>query len=222
MDIYIVELYNTGLQRWMIPYDFQEANSQGNIYYMTRVDRIDKDRIVRQARKHHIRYRAYQECYARSSGYRSAFFRENGEKNHCRYCGKRLTKSSTFVDHVIPVAKAKSDKWARFLLKIRGINNVNDVRNLVPACYRCNKRKGTKMGLWVLRGWIGMPKFFIAIRTIFYLAIVIGVGALIWTQEVSPALGGISFLDYVDHFVPIRLYWSEFVSALQNFGPRLP
>ena len=59
------------------------------------------------------------------------------------------------VDHLIPVARAKKGGFARQMLKEEGIANVNDVRNLVPSCRRCNRRKGTKMGVWYIRGILG-------------------------------------------------------------------
>ena len=47
------------------------------------------------------------------------------DKNHCRYCGKRLNKNNRVIDHVIP--------WSR------GGRNGDD--NLVLACERCNMKK---------------------------------------------------------------------------------
>ena len=36
-----------------------------------------------------------------------------------------------------------------------GISDINDVKNLVPSCEKCNSKKGSKMGLWLIRGDIG-------------------------------------------------------------------
>ena len=38
--------------------------------------------------------------------------------------------------------------------------SVNDIRNLAPACRDCNSKKSDKMGLWVVRGWLGKYKLY--------------------------------------------------------------
>jgi hypothetical protein len=50
------------------------------------------------------------------------------DKNRCRYCGKRLTKSNRVIDHVVP--------WSR--------GGRNEDSNLVLACRDCNYIKGDK------------------------------------------------------------------------------
>ena len=60
------------------------------------------------------------------------------------------------VDHIIPIDKVQHDWKYRLLMKLSGMNNVNDICNLTPACERCNKRKGKKIGLrYYLKGKIG-------------------------------------------------------------------
>ena len=66
-----------------------------------------------------------------------------------------MKKEYLVVDHLVPVAKTKKSTLARNLLYVRGIDNVNDWRNLAPSCYRCNSRKSDKMGLWYIRGILG-------------------------------------------------------------------
>ena len=46
----------------------------------------------------------------------------------CYYCGEALAFQMITIDHVKPVK--------------RGGSNANT--NLVPSCYRCNQRKGSK------------------------------------------------------------------------------
>lgn len=41
------------------------------------------------------------------------------------------------------------------VLRLNGINDINDTRNLVPACRKCNSRKGANTGIWIIRGLIG-------------------------------------------------------------------
>lgn len=40
-------------------------------------------------------------------------------------------------------------------MKIKGIHNINDVKNLISSCSKCNSRKSDKMGLWIIKGEIG-------------------------------------------------------------------
>lgn len=51
-------------------------------------------------------------------------------KRLCVYCGVKLTTANISKDHVVP-------------LKLLGSNSI---RNIVPACRRCNSRKNTKTG----------------------------------------------------------------------------
>jgi hypothetical protein len=93
------------------------------------------------------------------------------------------------IDHLIPVAKAKVSSYARFCLKLHGITNVNDVRNLVPSCDRCNRKKGAKMGLWVVRGRLGKYKLYWIIRRILIIALIVFavIGAWNLFMEFGPA-----------------------------------
>lgn len=101
--------------------------------------------------------RAKEEMFFRGSSYRYDFIRANpGFHGYyiCRYCGKPLKKDKMTVDHRIPVRKAETS-WLYRKLLMRYPRGVNDVRNLVPACEKCNKRKGSKTGIWLLRGYTG-------------------------------------------------------------------
>lgn len=71
-----------------------------------------------------------------------------------------MTKKTLTVDHLIPVKKAQTSKFARWLLHKEKIENVNDIRNLIPACETCNKRKSSKMGIWLIRGAVGKHQKF--------------------------------------------------------------
>lgn len=104
----------------------------------------------------------------RSSNYRKTFFDENTGnwregKYQCVYCGRRLRKEQVSVDHLISVRKTQCSKHYLKLLRKVGFETVNDVRNLVPACKRCNSRKGSKGGWWIVRGLLGRHREFWAI-----------------------------------------------------------
>lgn len=92
--------------------------------------------------------------------YRKTFFEANEpncgqERFFCAYCGLPVHRDKITVDHLIAVKKAQRSKF--YLEKLRELDceSVNDVRNLVACCKRCNSRKGTKAGSWVLRGILG-------------------------------------------------------------------
>lgn len=121
--------------------------------------------------------------YMRSTNYRYNFLKKNGgirhkwKYYHCSYCGRICRKENIVIDHLIPVYKVSfgpHKKYWRKRLRSQGIANVNDIRNLVPACNRCNRKKGTKTGLWLLRGRIGQSfKFWCFYKPIKWFAIII-------------------------------------------------
>lgn len=99
--------------------------------------------------------------YQRSKNYRYQFIKNNpgylGDYRHyhCVYCGRKISKKEMQVDHVVSVYQAKHSILARLFLKINGINDVNDPKNLVPSCAKCNKRKGKYSNGWVISAIIG-------------------------------------------------------------------
>lgn len=119
--------------------------------------------------------------YERSTNYRSKFFSNEKKKKkyHCAYCGRKLKEEDVEVDHLVPVIKAKNNWLVRFSLRLNGIKNINDPKNLVAACQKCNRKKSSKMGLWVIRGAIGRYKMFWFIRnTLLVLLLLAAVYAL--------------------------------------------
>ena len=117
--------------------------------------------------------------YERSDDYRKNFLKYNkgvfGSGNyHCSYCGKILSPQKMRVDHLIPIHRVKKFGFARILMWFEGIRNINDVKNLVPACERCNSKKSSNMGLWLIKGewgrhiwnWIILRSFLLAVFVI--------------------------------------------------------
>ena len=51
------------------------------------------------------------------------------DKGVCQYCGKKLTKSSSTLDHVIPRSKGGTLTW----------------NNIVLCCVSCNQKKGNRL-----------------------------------------------------------------------------
>lgn len=109
-------------------------------------------------KKNRIRCEILRREHVRSSDYRKTFF----EKTYfprswtlCAYCGLPVTVENLTVDHIIPVDKVRKTHSAKWLMELLSIKDVNEYKNLCGACKRCNSRKRAKMGLWVIRGFIG-------------------------------------------------------------------
>lgn len=126
--------------------------------YYTYVNKPKKE--IKRLQKENIRYSCYRVEYERASNYRQTFFQRTEGPYRCRYCNKKLPKDKVFVDHIIPVAKTQKSKTARLMLAVRRCGNVNDIRNLAPACRSCNSKKSDKMGIWIIRGWLGKYKIY--------------------------------------------------------------
>lgn len=116
------------------------------------------------------------EDFARNSSYRQFYFKNEvpywGNRYRCIYCGRFLKKEDVTIDHIIPIYKAEHCISARMLMKILGLKTVNDYGNLGAACEKCNKKKGSKMGLWAIRGMLGKNKWFWRVRFTTYVIIV--------------------------------------------------
>ena len=128
---------------------------------------LQSERAVKKIKyycqNHKLRFRINNSLGTRSGDYRRIFFIYNkpafGNKYICAYCGRLLNKDKVTVDHLYPIGKAsKSLKYQKKLNK-RGVRNINEPKNLVPACKRCNALKSAKTGLWILRGKIGRYKY---------------------------------------------------------------
>lgn len=145
---------------------FTEKKNHIGPYFSIEVPGMDSWQIRTMLKIHGYKYRAYDKRYERASNYRKVFFENNKGPYRCAYCGKRLRPDTLEVDHLIPVAKAKSETSVRALLQICGIRNVNDPKNLVAACHKCNHKKLDHMGFWPIRGAIGRHKIIWTIRDI--------------------------------------------------------
>ena len=115
--------------------------------------------------------------YTRSTTYRAEYFKHNkptvGGMYRCIYCGRYFPRDKITIDHIIPVYAAQHSLMTRIGMKIIGLDTINDVKNLGAACKRCNKRKGKKTGLWVIRGALGKTRWFWVARFLFWATIVI-------------------------------------------------
>jgi 5-methylcytosine-specific restriction endonuclease McrA len=166
-DVYPQDKNINKMRRILVDrHGFTEKKNHIGPYFSIEAPGLDSWQIKTILQMHGYKYRAYDKRYERASNYRKIYFENNKGPYRCSYCGKHLRADKLEVDHLIPVAKAKSESGVRMLLQICGVRNVNDAKNLVSACHKCNNKKSDKMGLWVVRGVIGRHKSVWAIRDI--------------------------------------------------------
>ena len=146
---------------------FPDKQNHNGSYFYTEVPADDAWQIQLILKTRKYKFRRYDKRYARGTSYRKDFFKLNPGPYRCAYCGRRLKEDDVEVDHLIPVSKAKSEFKVRALLQMCGISNVNDPKNLVAACHKCNSRKSDNMGVWVVKGVIGRHKKIWIVRNLF-------------------------------------------------------
>ena len=136
--------------------------------YYGYINKRKLNRVIEYCKEQHLQYTLNGEFSERSTGYRKTFFQNNlpfvGERYFCAYCGRLIKKEKVTVDHLYPVGAAKRSMKLQKKLKRMGIDNINDAKNLVPACKHCNSKKGRKMGQWIIRGRIGRHPYIWVVR----------------------------------------------------------
>ena len=143
-----------------------------NMYRIQAEDRkLRKIRRICRRRKYELK-RCYPENWGRSSSYRRDFFAAYPRPlggYRCRYCHRHISDQKLTVDHIYPVYMTKTGN--NFWMRLIGIDNVNDVRNLAPACRRCNIKKGRKAGIWIVKAIVGKYEIYWVIRRLLQLAL---------------------------------------------------
>lgn len=135
-----------------------------SFHFEIEVEDEDLKKTIRRCKRRRLTYFYYDKQFARAANYRKRFFDAYEPPYRCRYCNKWLKESTVTVDHLIPVDAAKKSPKVQKLIINSGLNGVNDIKNLVPSCPKCNRRKGNKMGLWYVRGRLGSSKTYWRIR----------------------------------------------------------
>lgn len=159
--------------------------SYGKSFYTKKVGEEEKTSFVKYCKKHKLTCAVIDEKYTRNNSYRKEFLEQYKNNSHilCAYCGLLVDKKDITVDHIIPVDKAKKGKGgARMLMNILRVDNVNNQKNLAAACKKCNNRKRTKMGFWVIKGFIGKSKCLWTIRWLLRIGIIIAIIAIVYMQ----------------------------------------
>ena len=161
---------------------FEERENRYGSYFYGEVPNIDAWQTKTMLNINNYAYKSFDRRYERSSNYRDVFFRTHKGPYRCAYCGRHLKPANLEVDHLIPVAKAKTSMAARTFLHLAGARSVNDAKNLVSACKKCNGKKSDKIGLWVPRGIIGRFNIVWTIRDVMITAILVIAGLIVWNN----------------------------------------
>lgn len=152
---YRKELYDMGFR-------FQKRTKCWSIDDQTDISQIEQYKEF--VKRYHLKIQIYDQLYTRNSRYRKTFFDSRPPqfrgKYFCSYCGSLLRPDEITVDHIISVQKAKTDRMSQMFLNLMNISDINDIRNLAPACMHCNARKSSKGGLWIIRGFLGRHALF--------------------------------------------------------------
>ena len=140
------------------------------VYYEKKeCSRWEKNHMQRYCRRRNLTFEAVPTQYTRSSNYRSLFFAKYPSptgKYRCAYCGKKKPKDKITIDHIFPVHCMEEYPAVRRRAALFGIHGSNDMKNLCTACMRCNQKKEAKMGIWILKGFIGKQPWYWPLRRI--------------------------------------------------------
>lgn len=164
------------MRRVLGRYNFTEKDNKYGTYFYKEVGKWEAFHLTNVLMCHGYKYKKYDKRWSRSGNYRSEFFKHHKGPYRCAYCGRKLKADTLEVDHFIPVSKAKSSKAARAVLWANSIYDVNNYRNLVAACHKCNQAKSDNLGRWVVIGSFGR---FYHFWTVFYILLTIFVLGLI-------------------------------------------
>ncbi len=58
----------------------------------------------------------------------------NKYDGHCSYCGDAIHETNFEVDHLYPKNRGSG----------KGFTDTDDISNLMPSCFKCNRWKGSK------------------------------------------------------------------------------
>lgn len=159
MDEFKVEIYSTKRKVFDDLMDYNPSfDSSRHCIIIKKLEKKDTKKLKKYCNRHNVNFNIINTNFERGSSYRRTFFSANKDINghyFCAYCGRYIPKNKVTVDHIIPINSVKHSPLKQKILKVKGIDNINCEKNLTPACFRCNTFKGTKGGLWIIRGKLG-------------------------------------------------------------------
>ena len=169
-------IYDYRMELWQSGFKFNKR-THGVSFYEKETDACEKEKWVKFSKENRLKNEIIPLEYTRSADYRKTFFTNNPpvvkEKYRCAYCGWKFIVEDITVDHIFPVHKLSHNESVRKRAKRFGIHNANGKENLCAACRKCNSKKGTKMGLWVIKGFLGRIEFLWKIRISLRIAFVL-------------------------------------------------
>lgn len=166
MEIFF-DIYAKKEEKWMKRYNILPIKGRYGNYYSVVLDNYaDKKKLEKKLKYRHIRYRCYEKRYSRSFDYRQKFITENPPPYKCRYCNKDIDTENMVVDHVIPISKVKNTGYGRNMMNLLDIKDINDTKNLVPSCIRCNMKKDNHIGFWPVKAALGKYKTYWVVHDI--------------------------------------------------------
>lgn len=171
VDIHATKYSNN---KWMRKIDATKQQSNKTIFWKAKIPESQKKKTQKILKKSHVRAVWYKKEWGRASNYRNIFLRSSKGPYRCRYCNKLLKSSKMQVDHIVPIDKMKKSTCTRKIMKLFGITNVNDPKNLASACSKCNARKGNNGGIWIVRGYLGQFRLYWIFLRIVQLIIILG------------------------------------------------
>lgn len=187
---YVIQIKDNGddnffLQRKLqkLGFKYVEKSQRTKYWELRNVSTQQMKEIKTFCKRHFLDIEILDQRFTASSNYREEFFKHHApvlkKYYFCIYCGRLLTRRTLQVDHIVPIHKAKTNKWVRrYLSRKKFQKGVNDYHNLGASCRKCNLSKSDKMGLWTIRGKIGKSNLFQIMRWIIRF-LIIGAGITI-------------------------------------------
>lgn len=183
------KLYYFRKELWKMGFTFTMAGTKYvPRYYKEIQTEQEKNEVELFCAINKLKVEFHDQQFSRASNYRNIFFDchpgySNKNLYQCAYCGKFMTAEKVSVDHLFPIAKARSNKFNQFMLKKLDIENINQKENLVASCKRCNQKKGSKTGIWVVRGWLGRYLiFWIIVWSLYLIFFVLVIYSLLYLR----------------------------------------
>ena len=181
-----VDVWGTNTRKHRFALMWRGLSYTGKTHYDAILPISGAAKLERYCQKKNILFISKSHFAVRSTGYRREFFSKSkpfiGKLYICAYCGRLISADSLTVDHIYPVAAVTGSLRLQKKLAKKGYSSVNDVRNLVAACPRCNRKKGASTSaFWTLKAKIGRNYSLWMLRKALRLAILIGLIFYIYT-----------------------------------------
>ena len=183
MNIFPLPVMITG--KFITKAEYRDLTRQklNNTYENTFEGKVSSYHKLRSLQKycyhHKLKFQINNSFGKRSSDYRKEFFthykpyRKN--RYYCSYCGRLIAPKNLTVDHLYPVHVVNKSSYYQAKLMAMGAKSVNDYKNLVPACKKCNRKKSAKITGWVWRGKIGRIQSLWPIRKFIRFSFLVGI-----------------------------------------------